>query len=326
MKNLIILILLFTGLSAIAQIDFTKHQELLLNAHRAKSNNELEKALHLYEEAFHIHDDNTIAEYINAALVAAKLNNEKSCLKWIEQAIVVQKAEQKFIREFSTLELYQKSANSVLLRYDDLLKQHYQRIENYAIYSQVQALVNRDQFTRKLQEYHLQISEEEQQEAYEGFIKSQAAKDSVARKKYQAILWPKVDEKIQDHQWRVMRYTDSLNIVKLMEITKKHGWQSQADILLWHQRGSYVQENWVWNYFKPLIDQEIKLGRIAPFFWAKYEDISSIRKTGKSIYGYHPGRVDPKTVNIKRKEIGLPLLTEDEIAHRNKNPRGGRVF
>jgi len=82
----------------------------------------------------------------------------------------------------------------------------------------------------------------------------------------------------------------------------------------------------VWNYFKPMIDQEIAEGKVAPFYWAIFEDITSIYKTGKSIYGYHPGQVDAISVNESRQSIGLPLLTQDEINERNNNPYGGRTF
>ncbi|MGF1556606.1 hypothetical protein [Paucihalobacter sp.] len=44
---------------------------------------------------------------------------------------------------------------------------------------------------------------------------------------------------------------DSLNIKRLIEITKDYGWQNKGWIILWHQRGTYGKSNYVWNFFKP---------------------------------------------------------------------------
>lgn len=187
-------------------------------------------------------------------------------------------------------------------------------------------MVNRDQFSRKLSDFHLGITDEEKEIAYEGYMKSQKKEDSLARKKYKAILFPKVNENYTAYQNQITRFTDSLNIREFMKITKEFGYQKEGWLLLWHQRGTYGEDNWVWEYFKPLIDTEIKEGKITPSFWAMFEDLTSIRKTGESIYGYHPGEVDPLKVNKKRREIGLPILTKEEINNRNNNPYGGSTF
>lgn len=326
MKKLILLNVLFSTLLGDVQIDFAKHDALLLSAYRAKEVYQYEKALSFYEEAFTISDDNSIGEYLNAAIVAAKTNNRKSCKKWVQEAIVKKKASRKSILKFSKEELYLTTAQDVLKNYQSLLEKYYQSIENPSAYFQIQELINRDQFSRKLNSYHLQLTEEAQEKAYEKFIEAQEKKDTAAIKKYQTILFPTIKKELKDYQRKVMRHTDSLNIVKLIEITKEYGWQSQAHLLLWHQRGDYGEKNWVWNYFKPAIDAEIKAGKISPSFWAIFEDFKSIRKTGKSIYGYHPGKVDSAKVNENRKKIGLPLLTNQEINYRNNNPYGGRYF
>ena len=123
-----------------------------------------------------------------------------------------------------------------------------------------------------------------------------------------------------------MKQTDSLNIRELMDITTSSGWQEEAWLLLWHQRGTYGKNNWVWNYFKPLINKEIEQGKLPKSFWAMFEDFKASLKTGVSVYGYRPGKVDEKNVNANRKKIGLPMLTKEEITERNNNPYGGRVF
>ncbi|MBL4604331.1 MAG: hypothetical protein JKY02_01290 [Flavobacteriaceae bacterium] len=309
-----------------AQINFVKHADLLLNAHRAKELKDAKKALSLYEEAFALHSDNSIGDYLYAANCAAQLNNKTSCEKWIIEAIQTKKVEKKSILKFSENEIYQRCATKILLKYPVYLSKYYKNLENPMAYFKIQELINRDQFSRKINDYHFGVSDAEKEEAYEGFLKSQAPKDSVARRKYQSILFPKVSKVHEEYKLKIKRYTDSLNLVSLMDITRDYGWQKEGWLLLWHQRGYYGKKNWVWNYFKPFIDNEIKEGTISPSFWAQFEDFKSIRETGKSIYGYHPGKVDASTVNKKRKSIGLPVLTKAEITHRNNNPYGGRLF
>ena len=112
---------------------------------------------------------------------------------------------------------------------------------------------------------------------------------------------------------------------ELIKITEEHGWQKNGWLILWHQRGSYGEDNWIWAFFKPYINKEIQKGTVPPFFWAKFEDHHSFFKTGKTIYGYWPGKVDPKSVNKARRPVGLPILTEEEIILRNTT-RSGRIF
>ncbi|MDA9774457.1 hypothetical protein N9B82_05830 [Saprospiraceae bacterium] len=326
MKNSLLLICLLIVVNSQAQIDFVKHDFLLLSAERQNRQNQFEEALQLYEQAFKINGANSVKEYLDAANCAAKLNKKQTCKKWIEAAIIYQKAEEKTIASFHKTKLYIDCASEILPKYDHLLAQYYNAIENPLAYFEIQKLLYRDQFSRKLSEYHLGITEEDQEAAFDGYLQAQADKDSMALTKYKNILWPVVNKEHKAYERQIMRFTDSLNILKLMEITKVHGWQEEALLLLWHQRGSYGEQNWVWNYFKPLIDKEIAAGKLKQSFWAQFEDISSIYKTGKSLYGYHPGKVDPNTVNEKRKSIGLPLLTDAEIDHRNNNPYGGRMY
>jgi tetratricopeptide (TPR) repeat protein len=108
--------------------------------------------------------------------------------------------------------------------------------------------------------------------------------------------------------------TDTKNINRLIEITKEYGWQSKAWIILWHQRGTYGQSNYVWDFFKPYIDEEIKTGKMRKDFWAIFEDEKSIKNTGKQIYGLYWSQyndwpiVDIENVDKRRESVGLPPL------------------
>ena len=327
MKKLILLSYLLFATLCSAQIDFVKQADLLLNANRNNEIQQFEKALQFYEEAFSINANNiNTANYLKAALCAAELKKKDQCEKWIMQSITKSKASKEFLEEFSVNNFYQKILASILPKYNTYLTQFYKEIDNPQVYFDIQKLLNRDQFSRRLKDYYLGISEEEQEDAFDGFAKAQASKDTVALKKYKAILFPKLDKVYKDYNSKLGIYTDSLNVVKLIDITKNYGWKKEGWMILWHQRGTYGKKNWVWNYFKPLIDKEIAEGKVSPFFWAAFEDITSIRKTGKSIYGYHPGKVDPETVNMNRRKIGLPELTQQEIENRNNRKDHGRVF
>lgn len=326
MKKTALLLGLFIALFSNAQVDFEHHSELLLNAHRFLKKKAYEQALNNYENAFKINTANSSSQYLYASVCAAELGDSKTCEKWMTLAITKMKAPKETLVEFSKHKIYKNCMDKVLKNYKSLLNTYYDNLENSAAYFKIQKLLNRDVFTRKIDNYYMNISEKEQEEAFNKYLESQEKKDTVAEKKYQAILFPKINKTLKDYQLKIMRFADSLNIVELKKITTLYGWQKEAHLLLWHQRGSYGKNNWVWSYFKPLINNEIKQGKIAPSFWAVFEDFKSINETGKSIYGYHPGRVNSETVNEKRKSIGLPKLTKEEIEHRNNNPYGGRMF
>lgn len=326
MKELALIICLAISLFCTAQTDFKAQDELLLNAHRLFSEKTYKEALHNYEKAFDIDNANSAAEYLNAAVCAAELGDKQTCEKWLFASVTNKKVSKTTLRSFSENAVYLDCLELVLNEYDRLLSSYFNNLKNPSAYFAIQKLINRDQFVRKLSDYHSGSSEEQQEEAFNKYIEAQEKKDTVALKKYKAVLFPKVSKAHKEYQLQIMRYTDSLNIVELMAITKTHGWQEEAHLLLWHQRGNYGKENWVWNYFKPLINDEIKSGEIAPSFWAIFEDFKSINETGTSVYGHHPGKVNSETVNANRQSIGLPILTKDEIEQRNKNPFGGRVF
>ncbi len=108
--------------------------------------------------------------------------------------------------------------------------------------------------------------------------------------------------------------TDTKNINRLIAITKQYGWQSRAWTILWHQRGTYGERNYVWDFFKPYIDEQIKIGKMRKDFWAMFEDEKSIERTGKQIYGLYWSQyddwpiIDIESVDKRRESVGLPPL------------------
>lgn len=110
---------------------------------------------------------------------------------------------------------------------------------------------------------------------------------------------------------------DRENIEKFIEIVKEHGWQQNGWVLLWHHRDTYKQDNEVWNFFTPFFEKEIEKGNLPKGFLSWYEDNYAREKTGYTVYGAMPGPVNKDTVNIKRKEINLKPLTDEQIEKMN---------
>lgn len=115
-------------------------------------------------------------------------------------------------------------------------------------------------------------------------------------------------------EWSEIDRIDSLNINRLIEITKEYGWQKKGWLLLWHQRGTYGQDNYVWNFFKPHIDREIKEDKINKDFWIMFEEEKSISNNREQIYGMYWGQyneypiIDIENVDNRRAEFGIPPL------------------
>lgn len=107
---------------------------------------------------------------------------------------------------------------------------------------------------------------------------------------------------------------DFRNVLDLIEFAKKHGYQKGMWLLLWHQRGSYGEQNFIWDFFKPFINEEIKKGNVSSNFWCIFDDFYSFKNTGKQIYGeFDQGKVNKDTVNLMRKKVNLPPLTDKQI-------------
>ena len=150
--------------------------------------------------------------------------------------------------------------------------------------------------------------------------------DKHIAKFYQNLAYPKiykeidslvkVDQKYRKSpiDWEITNKHDSLNINRLIDITKKYGWQKRAYLILWHQRGSYGEDNYVWNFFKPYIDKQIQKGNMEKSFWTMFDDEKSITENKEQIYGHYWRQFDEypikdiTNVDKRRIENGLPPL------------------
>lgn len=124
----------------------------------------------------------------------------------------------------------------------------------------------------------------------------------------------KVDQHDRMHEsdLSIIARHDSLNIERLVEITKEYGWFENGWILLWHQRSTYGESNYVWDFFKPFIDRQIEKGIIRKEIWARYEEQRSVTLYGKQIYGFYSTQfdeypvVDVENLDKRRAKFGLP--------------------
>ncbi|MEM9887738.1 MAG: hypothetical protein AAF849_17720 [Bacteroidota bacterium] len=82
-----------------------------------------------------------------------------------------------------------------------------------------------------------------------------------------------------------MKEVDNYNMNRLIKLTQTYGWLDRGWLLLWHQRSGYGYNNHFWKYFKPLIDGEIKSGKVEKGFWASFEDNLHLQNKGKQKYG-----------------------------------------
>ncbi|WP_458626417.1 hypothetical protein [Winogradskyella sp. PC D3.3] len=143
---------------------------------------------------------------------------------------------------------------------------------------------------------------------------------------YNKLEYPKIYREVDslmelDQEYRnnsskrnEMAKMDSLNIKRLIEITKEYGWQKKGWLVLWHQRGTYGEDNYVWNFFKPYINEQIEKGNIKKDFWTMFEEEKSIINSKEQIYGLYWSQfdqfpiIDIENVDNRRAEFGLPPL------------------
>lgn len=124
---------------------------------------------------------------------------------------------------------------------------------------------------------------------------------------------------------------DSANIMKLQELSIKYGWESRAWLLLWHHRGSYKKDNFVWNFFSPFIQKEIEKGNVNKDFFVAFEELYASTNNFQSPAIYELGSVgrmsinqtyeDIKNLDKRRKSVGLPPLYFTHFLHGMELPK-----
>lgn len=149
-------------------------------------------------------------------------------------------------------------------------------------------------------------------------IQSLIAKDQLIREEENIFL--KLTDKV-----------DSVNIIRLKELTVKYGWEDRAWVLLWHHRGSYKENDHVWDFFKPFIQKEIEKDNVNKNFFVDFEEFNASLDNLQAPAIYDLGGIgrlsmnqiynDIKNLDKRRKSVGLPPLYFEHFLHGMELPK-----
>ena len=221
MKKLIFLLFLipFVGLS---QTKYDQYDELIALANKLKVEAKYEQAFNTYENALDILTPNSSTPFFYAAECALKLNNTALADKWIRKGISQGGAQMDYLRNFEGFSEIQDADfyKKIISDYDWLRQQYFSTIENIDVYLEIENLVARDQFVRKINDYLSDISEEDKKIAFHGLTEAQKINDTIAFNKYKNILFPKPNKDYEKFESELTQKVDSLNIERLMESPK----------------------------------------------------------------------------------------------------------
>lgn len=278
-----LLLLLIIPIVGLSQTKYDRHDELISKANKLKNDGNFEQAIDKYKSALKILIPNSSTPFFNIAECTLKLDNNKLADTWIRKGVSQSGAQMEYLRKYRGFSEIQDNDfyKKIITDYNALRQQYFSTIENIDIYLEIEELVARDQFVRKIDDYISGRTEEDMENAMNGLREAQKNKDSIAIKKYRDLLFPKPNKEYVKLQRELMRKVDSLNIDRLMKITKEHGWQERAWLILWHQRGNHDEDNYVWNYFRPLINKEIEDGKISRSFWYAFDQFKEMMNSGK---------------------------------------------
>jgi hypothetical protein len=286
------------------QTKYDNFDELISEANNLKAEELYKQAISKYKNALVILTPNSSTPFFNLAECALKLKDSTLADKWIRKGIAEGGAQMEYLRKYKGFgdiqneEFYQ----TILEDYNSLRQKYFSTIENIDIYLEIEELTARDQFVRKIDDYTNGRTEQDMEDAMKGWQEAKEKNDTIAAKKYQKLLFPKPNEEYKKLQNELMRKVDSLNIERLMEITKEHGWQERAWIILWHQRGNHDEDNYVWNYFRPLINKEIEEGKISRSFWYAFDQFKQMMNSG-NMGTIQIGEKPKKTIKVKEEKI-----------------------
>lgn len=115
---------------------------------------------------------------------------------------------------------------------------------------------------------------------------------------------------------------DSTNILRLIDLTKKYGWEDRAWLLLWHHRGYSIENKFVWDFFKTFIKKEIEKDNVQKDFFVDFDEFDNAIKnfdnhsdngaiyTLNSIGNINGSNhfIDIQNLDKRRKSVGLPPL------------------
>jgi len=291
MRNISIILLLILTTCSYAQTRYDKHDALLAAAAALKRAGNCEQAIKKYEKALELLVPNSSTPFFDLASCAITRNDFTLADLWIRKGIAVGGAPKSYLRSYKGFDQIQEEEfyKNIVADYNLLRQKYFTTIENIDLYLEIEELVARDQFVRKTGLYLDGYSQRDFQNAATAFLKATAENNTAEAARAKQIAHHLPQAKHRETIDELMVRTDSLNIARLMEITVLHGWQERAWVILWHQRGTYGEDNYIWNYFKPLIDKEIAAGTISRDFWAAFiREKEMMQRLRNALFGNIP--------------------------------------
>ncbi|CAM4385831.1 hypothetical protein [Flavobacterium terrigena] len=287
MKSFFCSLIVFLTISTLcfSQTKYDNFDSLIHNADSLRLSENYKVAYKEYVKALNVLTPKSSTEFFNVAFCALKNNNSKLAKKWIEKGVSEGGAQLDYLKNFEGFSEIQNESFyiEIINKYDALRQQYFSKIKNIDIYLEIEELVQRDQFVRKLNDYIILRSDNDIKIASEGYKKAIESNDSILIAKYKLLLFPQPKKEHEIVFDELTQKIDSLNIERLIEITKVHGWQERAWLILWHQRGNHDEDNYVWNYFRPLINKEIEEGKISRTFWKPFDEFKKMLKNSRVI-------------------------------------------
>jgi len=297
----IFLLLLIISFYNYGQTAYDNYDGLISEANDLRKNGNCKQAIVKYKNALDILIPNSSTPFFNLAECALHLNDTALADQWIRKGVSVGGAPIGYLKDYKGFAEIQENDfyKKIVSDYNKLRQEYFSSIDDIDLYLKVEELTARDQFVRKTGIYLDGYSEIDYQNAGEEYRKARKENDTIRAKKFREIVFHKTQEKHKETTVELMQKVDSLNVARLMEITEEHGWQERAWIILWHQRGTYGEDHYVWNYFKPLIDKEIEEGKLSRNFWSSFDLFKEMMKNGN--FGtIQFGEKPKKEINVKQ--------------------------
>ena len=273
--------------------NFLAYNTLLIKADIAVNDSKNDSALYFYQKAFEISTP-YYYQYIDAAKIALILKNYITCEKLLRKAL---------FRGANINDLGPKKIPELSTSIFNNLKNNYNQFH-------AEYLNNIDQdYLREISILH--------------------AKDQAIRNK---VLFEADSVCFKNNIEQAIAYIDSTNFADLIALSKNKGFPTRekvgdfgfqdAWLLLWHHRNSFP-ETPQWKEIKPFIDEAISKKTLSPDFYALFIDFKRFSENQPQLYGTMFSQLrfsskydqtlieDPKNLNSRRREIGMPSFEDD---------------
>lgn len=293
MKIVILTIAIFISLFAFAQDPPGKYRELVNKADSLYSQKRYNEAAFVYTKAFQInHWKGFIPDLYGAAKAWAMTGNPDSAFRKLDRVISYARHEDfKNYKDFTNEVAFQS------LHHDERWTKLVQKADakyNNPLVLQLDTILQADQ------KYRLMV---------DSVFKKYGSDSPTGRAFIQKI-----------------REVDSVNLIKVKKIIDSHGWLGKEDVgqmgnitlfLVIQHADSATQAEYL-----PVMREAVKKGKAEAGQLALLEDRVALRQRNKQIYGSQIGTdektgkayvlplIDPDNVDKRRKEVGLPPLSE----------------